>query len=180
MTLHSVPMQRRENPRQAAAFDAAIGLWSSAHLALPLGDILANVAERYSHQISGVLYFGYKHHETLEVNSRQVRPLSVRWGTSDFYKQPGFLMLAYDLDRRAEREFSIPLMTPCFYDIWHQPVNGEPSLLRSFVSEEEAKEWAHMWWVDDPAPDKGAYYKLVTKRAAWADDLHKAAAGPHG
>jgi hypothetical protein len=41
---------------------------------------------------------------------REVRPVYVRWGTSDYYPEPGWLMKALDFDRGEFREFSMASM----------------------------------------------------------------------
>lgn len=46
-----------------------------------------------------------------QTGRRKVRPLSIRWGTSDWYKTPQWLLSCWDLDKDDMREFAIANMT---------------------------------------------------------------------
>lgn len=48
-------------------------------------------------------YRNYKGHE----GYRRVRPLSLRYGTSEWHQEPQWLMRAYDLVNEKEREFAV-------------------------------------------------------------------------
>lgn len=50
--------------------------------------------------------FWYRNHRG-EEGYRRVRPISLRYGTSDYYKEPQWLLLALDLEKDAEREFAL-------------------------------------------------------------------------
>lgn len=50
--------------------------------------------------------FWYKNYRGEEAY-RRVRPLSLRYGTSEFHHESTWLMLAVDLDRGVEREFAL-------------------------------------------------------------------------
>lgn len=43
---------------------------------------------------------------------RKVIPREVRFGISEWHKDPQWLMLAYDFDKRGEREFAMRDMQP--------------------------------------------------------------------
>lgn len=55
---------------------------------------------------SDPIEFTYKNYRG-EVSRRRVRPLSIRVGSSEYHPEPQLLMLAYDLDKEAEREFAV-------------------------------------------------------------------------
>lgn len=42
-----------------------------------------------------------------EAAYRRVRPLRIRFGTSEWHTEPQWLMLAYDLENDKEREFAM-------------------------------------------------------------------------
>jgi hypothetical protein len=51
--------------------------------------------------------FSYKNYRG-ELSSRHVRPLGPpRWGTSEWYPEPQWLLMAWDLDKGAAREFAL-------------------------------------------------------------------------
>lgn len=50
--------------------------------------------------------FWYRNHRG-EEGYRRVRPISLRYGTSSYYKEPQWLLLALDLEKDAEREFAL-------------------------------------------------------------------------
>jgi hypothetical protein len=52
------------------------------------------------------LRFVYTNHKG-ESSARTVTPLSVRFGTSEWYPEPTWLLLAYDHAREADREFAM-------------------------------------------------------------------------
>lgn len=56
-----------------------------------------------------VLTFMYINYEN-KVAERQVNPLSIRWGTSEWYKEPQWLLMCWDLDKADRREFAIARM----------------------------------------------------------------------
>lgn len=53
------------------------------------------------------LYVNYEGKQSI----RNVSPLSVRFGTSDWHAEPQWLMAAWDMDRCAHREFAMKDMT---------------------------------------------------------------------
>jgi len=63
--------------------------------------------EAKAHQVLKFYYTNYKG----EFAQRCVRPLTVRWGTSDFYPDPGWLLSCWDLDKNDIREFSMARMS---------------------------------------------------------------------
>lgn len=52
------------------------------------------------------LTFAYKNHRG-EVANRSVTPISVRWGTTPWHPTPCWLLLAFDHERGAQREFNM-------------------------------------------------------------------------
>lgn len=38
---------------------------------------------------------------------REIRPVSLRFGTTDWHPTPGWLLLAWDVDKAAVREFAL-------------------------------------------------------------------------
>ena len=52
------------------------------------------------------LSFTYKNWRG-EVSVRRVHPISVRFGTNDWHKEPQWLMLATDTGKNEEREFAM-------------------------------------------------------------------------
>jgi predicted DNA-binding transcriptional regulator YafY len=55
------------------------------------------------------LRFTYTNHRG-ETSERNVRPVVLRWGTSDYYPTPQWLLKALDHDRGAFREFALAKM----------------------------------------------------------------------
>lgn len=53
------------------------------------------------------LYVNYRGESSI----RNVNPRGVRFGTSEWHKEPQWLMEAWDLDRREKREFAMKDMT---------------------------------------------------------------------
>jgi len=41
---------------------------------------------------------------------RTVNPISVRWGTSEWYETPQWLLMCYDMDKKDRREFALANM----------------------------------------------------------------------
>lgn len=41
------------------------------------------------------------------IAQRQVIPISFRFGTTEWHPEPGWLMLAWDVDKSANREFAL-------------------------------------------------------------------------
>lgn len=52
------------------------------------------------------LIFWYKNHRG-EEGYRRVRPISIRYGASEWHTEPQWLMRAHDLEKEAEREFAM-------------------------------------------------------------------------
>ncbi len=52
------------------------------------------------------LTFWYRNYRG-EEGPRRVRPLGLRYGTSQWHKEPQWLMIAIDLEKNAEREFAM-------------------------------------------------------------------------
>lgn len=50
--------------------------------------------------------FVYRNHRN-EIAERRVRVISIRKGTSEYYKTERWLLRAFDLDKGAEREFAL-------------------------------------------------------------------------
>lgn len=61
-------------------------------------------------QPKGALTFWYKNYKG-EEGYRRVRPVSIRFGTSDYHKEPQWLMLADDLVNNKRREFAMKDMS---------------------------------------------------------------------
>jgi len=55
---------------------------------------------------SGVIEFEYCNWEGRKA-IRQARPISIRFGKSEWHPKPQWLLLAFDIDREAEREFAM-------------------------------------------------------------------------
>ncbi len=54
------------------------------------------------------LYLNHRGHRAI----RRVQVLDMRWGTTEWYPKPGWLLRALDLDRNVEREFYMLNMSP--------------------------------------------------------------------
>lgn len=52
------------------------------------------------------LIFWYRNYKG-EEGMRRVRPLGIRHGSSEWHKEPQWLMRAYDLENHKEREFAM-------------------------------------------------------------------------
>ena len=50
--------------------------------------------------------FEYKNHRG-EVATRTVTPISVRFGSTEWHSEPQWLLLAFDHEKQAEREFAM-------------------------------------------------------------------------
>lgn len=57
----------------------------------------------------GLISFDYVNHRG-EAARRRVRPLSIRFGTSEYYSEPQWLMKALDVGKDANREFAMSKM----------------------------------------------------------------------
>jgi hypothetical protein len=71
--------------------------------------------------------FSYRNHRG-EICDRRAILTSVRFGTSEWHQEPQWLLLAFDLDRQAEREFALA-------DI------SAPSAAPAPISAAELREW---------------------------------------
>lgn len=56
--------------------------------------------------MSSPIVFWYKNYKG-EEGYRRVRPISIRYGTSEWHKEPQWLMLAEDLENDKRREFAM-------------------------------------------------------------------------
>lgn len=56
------------------------------------------------------LSFKYENYRG-EISSRIVNPLSIRWGTSEWYTEPQWLLMCFDIGKRDRREFAINRMS---------------------------------------------------------------------
>lgn len=90
--------------------------WSRVHnIVLTLTGYLAALArvsefaqaEGLHHQVIEFDYVNWRG----EAARRQVKPMTVRWGTSDWYKEPQWLLSCWDLERKDVREFALANMT---------------------------------------------------------------------
>lgn len=52
------------------------------------------------------LHFGYTNWRR-ETSERRAKPISIRFGISEYHPEPQWLMLAFDLEKGAEREFAM-------------------------------------------------------------------------
>ena len=52
------------------------------------------------------LYMTYKNWKG-KTARREIRPVSLRFGTTDWHLVPGWLLLAWDVDKAAVREFAL-------------------------------------------------------------------------
>lgn len=52
------------------------------------------------------LVFTYRNHRG-KIAERRVRPISVRYGSTEWHPEPQWLLRAFDLDKQAEREFAM-------------------------------------------------------------------------
>lgn len=57
-------------------------------------------------ELTRELLFWYRNYKG-EEGYRRVRPLRIRFGTSEWHQEPQWLMLAYDLENDKEREFAM-------------------------------------------------------------------------
>jgi predicted DNA-binding transcriptional regulator YafY len=57
------------------------------------------------------LIFQYKNYRG-EVTTRIVTPISVRFGLTEWHPEPQWLLLAFDHEKQAEREFAMKDMRP--------------------------------------------------------------------
>lgn len=73
---------------------------------------LARIAEinQDAARPSQLLAFDYVNYKG-EQSRRAVHPLSIRWGTSEWYKEPQWLLMCFDLGKKDRREFAINRMT---------------------------------------------------------------------
>lgn len=56
------------------------------------------------------IVFWYKNYKG-EQGYRRAVPISIRYGTSDYHHSPQWLMLAFDTEKQAEREFAMADMS---------------------------------------------------------------------
>jgi hypothetical protein len=87
--------------------DAHFGRWA----AMEPREVLKDAATRLEAALpepaaDGITTFSYRNHEK-KIGIRRVRIIGMRYGTSDYYAEPGYLLIAFDLDRQAVREFSL-------------------------------------------------------------------------
>ena len=47
-----------------------------------------------------------------ETSVRRIRPLSQRFGSNEWHKEPQWLLLAFDVEKNANREFALSDMRP--------------------------------------------------------------------
>ncbi len=52
------------------------------------------------------LVFSYRNYRG-EVSKRIVKPVSVRWGSTEWHPEPQWLLLAFDFEKQADREFAM-------------------------------------------------------------------------
>ena len=66
------------------------------------------------------IIFWYRNYKGKE-EMRRVRPLHIRFGSSEWHKEPQWLMRAYDLENEKEREFAMRDMSgfvgPCAIEL---------------------------------------------------------------
>ena len=69
---------------------------------------LVNVAPPVTDATAAVapFVFTYRNYRG-EVAERRVQPISVRFGTTEWHPQPGWLLRGFDLEKMAEREFAM-------------------------------------------------------------------------
>jgi hypothetical protein len=84
--------------------------------------------------------FGYTNWRG-ENSERRVAPISIRYGTSDYHSQAGWLLFALDLDKNEHREFSMRDMH------WLKPADAILSLTPSHEApaQPDGLEHGHCW-----------------------------------
>lgn len=65
--------------------------------------------------MSGEMTFDYINHRG-EFSRRRARPVSYRYGSSDWHPNPQWLMMAIDVEKNEPREFAMMDMTNVEYD----------------------------------------------------------------
>lgn len=102
------------------------------------------------------LRFGYTNWEGRN-SQRRVRPISVRYGQSKWHPRDGWLMLAIDLDKNEEREFSMRDM------VMVERSDPIPLGVAQASAEPVAWQWQfpskHLVWVPDPEDEGGTMGK---------------------
>mgnify|MGYP003578540747 CR=1 FL=1 len=105
----------RQLAREVEELARSKGCWSQIHLLVQVFaealHLRARVMEINQDQARTVqtLTFTYTNYRG-EHSQRRVQPRSIRWGTSEWYSAPGWLLTAWDLDKRDIREFSLAHM----------------------------------------------------------------------
>ena len=102
----------RDLSAQIEAVGRAHPAWSQAHRVVyhctEYLNTLARIAEINQDDARPVqlLEFSYVNYKGI-VGTRRVNPLSVRWGTSEWYSSPQWLLMCWDLDKQDRREFAL-------------------------------------------------------------------------
>lgn len=105
----------REKGRDLAArIDEVLAMPArhSVHAAFALlRDVRATLAETIAAEDAAPLAFTYRNWRG-ETATRSVRPIGVRFGSSQWHRTPQWLLRAFDLNKNEEREFALSGMSP--------------------------------------------------------------------
>ena len=102
---NSIEELARNHPRWSQIHDLVLVLTGSICAISRVAEV--NQSEALAHQELTFDYVNYRG----EKGVRKVRPLTIRWGTSDWYKTPQWLLMCWDLDKNDMREFAIANMS---------------------------------------------------------------------
>lgn len=88
--------------------------WSNTHAHMAVTSLinhlnaLARVGDinQDDARIAQRLTFMYENYRG-EFSKRNVNPISIRWGTSEWYKKPQWLLMCFDIGKQDRREFAI-------------------------------------------------------------------------
>jgi hypothetical protein len=69
------------------------------------------VSEQPDAETFGTVTFWYRNYRG-EISRRVAAILGLRWGSSEYHKEPQWLLRGFDLEKEAEREFAIKDMAP--------------------------------------------------------------------
>jgi hypothetical protein len=115
------------------------------------------------------IVFWYKNYKG-EQGYRRAVPISIRYGTSDYHRAPQWLMLAFDTEKEAEREFAMADMSHNvlgdqivlrFVSVAQPPVGcGDPSCKDPNCTYGQDEPVSYRWrqpgnkhWIYDPTPE---------------------------
>jgi predicted DNA-binding transcriptional regulator YafY len=101
---HRIEEIGREHPAWSQAHELVLVMTGALRAMARASEI--NQDEARPLQVLGFRYINYRE----ETTWRRVNPLSIRWGTSEWYKEPQWLLMCYDLGKKDRREFALSRM----------------------------------------------------------------------